>query len=98
LYIYGAFSEFTDMAGNSLSADDRKTAAFVAVVDADGRRLTEEVFDAPFSYYPLYVSKISNEYVDMIAVKDVAPGDSAAKTSPSYYLIISADNKVHYRY
>jgi hypothetical protein len=92
LYIYGAFSEFT-----GVSVGNGKTTAFVTIVDANGRRLTEEVFDAPFSYYPLYVSKISNEYVDMIAVKDVAPDDSAAKTSPSYYLIISADNKVHYR-
>jgi hypothetical protein len=43
------------------------------------------------------VSKINNEYVDMIAVKDAAPDDSVAKTGPSCYLIISADNKVYYR-
>jgi hypothetical protein len=98
LYIYGAYSELTGAAGNSISAGDKKTFAFVATVDAGGRRLTEEVFDAPFSYYPLYVSKISNEYVDMIAVKDALPGDDAAKKSPSYYLIISAGNKVYYRY
>jgi hypothetical protein len=34
----------------------------------------------------------------MIAVKDALPGDDAAKKSPSYYLIISAGNKVYYRY
>ncbi|MDR0694033.1 MAG: hypothetical protein LBF81_01860 [Prevotellaceae bacterium] len=98
LYIYGACSELTGATGNSLSAGDKKTVAFVAIVDADGRRLTEEIFDAPFSYYPLYVSKISNEYVDMIAVKDALPDEDAAKKSPSYYLIISADNKIYYHY
>jgi hypothetical protein len=98
LYIYGAFSELTDAAGNSRTAGNKKTVAFVSIVNADGHRLTEEIFDAPFSYYPLYVSKISNEYVDMIAVKDALPDNIAAKQSPSYYLIISADNKVYYRY
>ena len=98
LYIYGAFSALTGAAGNSFAAGDGKTAAFAAIVDANGQRLSEQVFDAPFSYYPLYVSKISNEYVDMIAVKKALPDDSAAKESQSYYLIISADNKVYFSY
>jgi hypothetical protein len=98
LYIYGAFSELTGAAGNRIVAGDKKTVAFAAIVDAGGHRLTEEVFDAPFSYFPLYVSKISNEYVDMIAVKDAPPDDDAAKNSHAYYLIISADNKVHYHF
>ncbi|MDR1406195.1 MAG: hypothetical protein LBI89_03215 [Prevotellaceae bacterium] len=98
LYIYGACSEPAGATGKRIAADGKKVNAFVAVIDADGKQSAMRVFDAPFSYYPLYISKISNEYVDMIAVKETLPSDSAASNSPSYYLILSADNEIYYRY
>jgi hypothetical protein len=34
----------------------------------------------------------------MIAVKDALPDGGAAQENPSYYLIISANNKVYFSY
>jgi hypothetical protein len=38
-----------------------------------------------------------NKQAELIAFAAL-PDDNAAKKSPSYYLIISADNKIYYRY
>jgi hypothetical protein len=95
LYIYGAYSEAKDAAGKSYSTDNKKINLFVCTVDASGNQSSLTTFDAPFSYYPLSVSKISNEYVDVISVKD-KPELTNAKRS-SYYLIISSDNKAYYK-
>jgi hypothetical protein len=95
LYIYGAYSEVKDAAGKVYTTDNKKVNLFVYTVDASGNQLSLKTFDAPFSYYPLLVSKISNEYVDVISAKNKIEANDEKRSS--YYLIISADNKVYYK-
>jgi hypothetical protein len=95
LYVYGAYSEIKDAAGKTVATDNNKVNLFAYTLDATGKWLSLKTFDTPFSCYPLLVSKISNEYVDVISAKD-KPELSDAKNS-SYYLIISSDNKVYYK-
>jgi hypothetical protein len=94
-YIYGAYSEIVDAGGKVYATDGGKISLFVSTVDAAGNQVALKTFDTPFSCYPLLVSKISNEYVDVICVKD-RPEFTGAK-DVSYYLIISSDNEVYYR-
>ncbi|MDR3365516.1 MAG: hypothetical protein LBO71_00900 [Prevotellaceae bacterium] len=96
-YVYGAYSELVDAVGNSISADNRKTGAFAYPIDADGQWSALKTFDADFAYYPLLVSKISNEYVEMIAVKNTPPTRSESASQSSYYMVISANNEVYCR-
>jgi hypothetical protein len=95
LYVYGAYSEIKDAAGKTVATDNNKVNLFVHTLDATGNWLSLKTFDTPFACYPLLVSKISNEYVDVISAKD-KPELSDTKNS-SYYLIISSDNKVYYK-
>jgi hypothetical protein len=95
LYVYGAYSEVKDADGKVYATDDKKINLFAYTVDALGKQVSLKTFDAPFSYYPLLVSKISNEYVDVISAKN-KPELTDAKRS-SYYLIISSDNKTYYK-
>jgi hypothetical protein len=94
LYIYGAYSEVKDAQGKVHATDNKKINLFVCTVDALGKQVSLKTFDAPFSYYPLSVSKISNEYVDVISVKNRLEQTNANRSS--YYLILSSDNKVYY--
>ncbi|MDR2382824.1 MAG: hypothetical protein LBD76_02945 [Prevotellaceae bacterium] len=94
LYIYGAYSEVKDAQGTVHATDNKKINLFVCTVDALGNQVSLKTFDAPFSYYPLLVSKISNEYVDVISVKNRLDQTNAKRSS--YYLILSSDNKVYY--
>jgi hypothetical protein len=95
LYVYGAYSEVKDVEGKVYTTDNKKINMFVYTADASGRQVSLKTFDAPFSYYPLLVSKISNEYVDMISVKNKL--ELTDEKRSSYYLIISSDNKVYYK-
>ncbi|MDR0371937.1 MAG: hypothetical protein LBH80_08890 [Prevotellaceae bacterium] len=95
LYIYGAYSQIEDAAGQTVATDGGKMNLFVATIDAAGNRLSVDRFDTPFACYPLLVSKISNEYVDAICAKD-KPEPTDVKGS-SHYLILSSDNKVFYK-
>jgi hypothetical protein len=95
LYIYGAYSEIKDAEGKIFATDNNKINLFVYTVDALGKQVSLKTFDAPFSYYPLLSSKISNEYVDVISVKDKL--ELTDKKGSAYYLIISSDNKMYYK-
>ncbi|MDR1583496.1 MAG: hypothetical protein LBS55_09625 [Prevotellaceae bacterium] len=95
LYIYGAYSEVKDAAGKVFATDNNKINLFVYTIDASANQVSLKTFDAPFSYYPLFVSKISNEYVDVISAKNKLELSDAERSS--YYLIISSDNKVSYK-
>jgi hypothetical protein len=95
LYIYGAYSEVKDIAGKVYTTDNKQINLFVHTVDALGNPLSLKTFDAPFPYYPLLVTKISNEYVDVISAKNKIEVND--EKGSSYYLIISADNKVYYK-
>jgi hypothetical protein len=95
LYIYGAYSEIKDADGKVFATDNNKINLFACTIDASAKQVSLKTFDAPFSYYPLLVSKISNEYVDVISAKN-KPELNNEKNS-SYYLIISSDNKVYYK-
>lgn len=96
-YVYGAYSELVDATGGNIAAGNRKVSAFAYPIDAEGQWSELKTFDADFSYYPLLVSKISNEYVEMIAVKDAPPTRSESAGQSSCYMVISANNDVHYR-
>jgi hypothetical protein len=93
-YVYGACSEVRD-AESTIYTSDNAINAFVYTADASGRQVSLKTFDAPFSYYPLLTSKISNEYVDMICVKNKIELTDDKRSS--YYLVISSDNKVFYK-
>jgi hypothetical protein len=94
LYVYGAYSEVKD-ADDKVYATDGNINLFAYIIDAFGKQVSLKTFDAPFSYYPLFVSKISNEYVDVISVKNKLEQTDTKRSS--YYLIISADNKTYYK-
>jgi hypothetical protein len=96
-YVYGAYNMLTDAAGQRVSAGDNKIGAFAYTLNPDGKWQALKRFDATFSYYPLWVSKINNEYVDMIAVRASNDG-FLEESNRSFYMIISADNQVVYQY
>jgi hypothetical protein len=103
LYVYGAYSEakdtggkvYTTTEGKIYTTENEKINMFVYTADASGTQVSMKTFDAPFSYYPLLVSKISNEYVDVISVKNKLELTDDKRSS--YYLIISSDNRVYYK-
>jgi hypothetical protein len=86
-YVYGAYTTITD-GDKTLATGGDKINAFVYVVNPSGDRVSLKTLDAPFSYYPLWVSKISNEYVDIISAR--------ADNNDSYYMILSADNETFF--
>ncbi|MDR1680161.1 MAG: hypothetical protein LBS12_00020 [Prevotellaceae bacterium] len=96
-YVYGSYNTITDAEGRRVSAGDNKISAFAYTLNPDGKWLALKRFEANFSYYPLLVSKINNEYVDMIAVRASNDG-FFEETNRSFYQIISADNEVVYQY
>jgi hypothetical protein len=95
LYIYGAYSELKDAAGKVYTTDNKKINLFAYTIDALANQVSLKTFDAPFSYYPLIVSKISNEYIDVINVKNKIEANNDKRSS--YYLIISSSNEVYYK-
>ncbi|MDR1544132.1 MAG: hypothetical protein LBS50_06960, partial [Prevotellaceae bacterium] len=82
-------------AGKVYTTDNKNINLFVYTIDALANQLSLKTFDAPFSYYPLIVTKISNEYVDVISAKNAI--ELSDEKGSSYYLIISSDNKVYYK-
>jgi hypothetical protein len=94
LYIYGAYSDVKDAEGNVYATDNKNINLFACTVDALGKQVSLKTFDASFSYYPLLVSKINNEYVDVISIKNKL--EQTDTKDNSYYLILSSDNKVYY--
>jgi hypothetical protein len=97
-YVYGACNELVDATGKATSTANRMVNAFACTIDAEGSRRSLKTFDADFSYYPLLVSKISNEYVEMVAVKNAHPAKPESATKDSCYMIITANNEVSCRY
>jgi hypothetical protein len=100
-YIYGAYSKLTDDTGKQYSTDAGRMNMFVYPVSAEGAWLSVSTFDAPFSYYPLYVSKINNEYVDVIAVKDLQADKLVEEKKTAgipYYMIIQSNRSLYYQY
>jgi hypothetical protein len=98
-YVYGAYSEIKDNTGKTLTADKNNNYTvnlFAYTINAAGNWLSLKTFDTPFSFYPLLVSKISNEYVDVTGVKNRL--ELTDSKDSSYYLIISSDNKVYYSF
>ncbi|MDR0385424.1 MAG: hypothetical protein LBH60_05045 [Prevotellaceae bacterium] len=95
LYIYGAYSKVKDAGGKVYTTDSTRINLFVYTTNSVADQVSLKTFDAPFSYYPLLVSKISNEYVDVISVKDKLELND--KKRSSYYLIISSDNETYYK-
>ncbi|MDR0728919.1 MAG: hypothetical protein LBF19_02180 [Prevotellaceae bacterium] len=96
-YLYGAYNTLTDAAGQRISAGDNKIGAFAYTLNPDGQWQALKRFETTFSYYPLWVSKINNEYADMIAVRASNDG-FLEESNRSFYMIISADNEVVYQY
>lgn len=96
-YVYGAYSKLTDGEGKTFDVGEGKINAFACPVNTSGEWLKVKTFDAPFSYYPLQTSKISNEYVDMISVKTSTEAAAVVKND-AYYMIISSDNEVYYKF
>jgi hypothetical protein len=88
-YVYGAYSSITDVDKTLATGDDKIINAFVYTVNSSGERLSLKTFDKPFSYYPLWASKISNEYVDIISAR--------AADNDAFYMILSTDNEVYYQ-
>lgn len=88
-YFYGACSEIKDADGKVTATRNRKINAFVNVLDADGGKIAQQIFAADFSYNPLLVTKINNEYIDII---------SATESGQSYYNIISSKNEIWYSF
>jgi hypothetical protein len=74
----------------SAAPHNGKMQAQVNVVNPNGAVAEQETFDAGFPYYPVRISKINSDYIDMIAVKDTPDGAEA------FYMIITANNKVMY--
>jgi hypothetical protein len=100
-YIYGAYSKLTDENGKQYNTEANRMNMFVYPISAGGSWLGVSTFDAPFSYYPLYVSKINNEYVDIIAVKDAQADKLVEEKSTAgvpYYMIIQSNRNLYYQY
>ena len=100
-YIYGAYGKMTDGNGKQYNTEANRMNMFVYPVNAGGAWLNVSTFDAPFSYYPLHVTKINNEYVDVIAIKDAQAAkfieDKNVGGTP-YYMIIHSNSDVYYQY
>jgi hypothetical protein len=94
-YVYGGYQKLTTADGKTVAVAGDKTNAFVYTLNTSGEWRALKTFDAAFSYFPLGVSKISNEYVDMIAVKAAANGQMEEKNS-ALYMIIASDNSLYY--
>ena len=97
-YVYGAYSKLTDDRGKVFQTANGKINAFAYPVNSSGEWIAMKTFDADFSYFPLHVSKIGNEYVDMICVKNSAESSSAVTTNDEYYMIISSENKLYFAF
>jgi len=98
-YIYGAYSKLTTENGKTYNTNANRVNMFVCPISADGKWMSVTVFEEPFSYYPIAVSKINNEYVDVISVKDKQPDklieDRNVGGMP-YYLIIRSNSERWY--
>jgi len=98
-YVYGAYTKLTDESGRQFDTEAGRVNMFVYPVTSGGRWLSVATFDAPFSYYPLYVSKINNEFVDVISVRDTPAekliGDRSVSATP-HYMIIEGNERVFF--
>ena len=100
-YVYGTFRKLTDEAGRQYATRENQMNMFVYPVNADGNWLNVNVFEAPFSYFPLNVVKINNEYVDVISLKEAQPDqliESRALGGNPYYMVIQSNSDVIYQY
>ncbi|MCL2072456.1 MAG: hypothetical protein FWH18_00890 [Marinilabiliaceae bacterium] len=98
-FIYGAYQSLTDDNGKQYSTDAGNINMFIYPITAEGNWTKVTVFKEPFSYYPLFVSKINNEYVDIISVKDAHPDKLIQEKSVNaqpYYMIISANRSLYF--
>ena len=99
-FVYGAYNRLIDDAGIQYNLDANRVNMFVYPINAEGIWLNVNTFNASFSYYPLLVSKINNEYLDVIAVKNVRPDKIVEEKEISgdpYYLIIHSNKNVLYK-
>ena len=100
-YVYGAYRRLTDVQGRQYATQANQMNMFVYPIKAEGNWLNVTTFDEPFSYYPLNVVKINNEYLDVISIKDAQPDrlieDQALAGNP-YYVIIHSNSELFYHY
>jgi len=100
-YIYGAYRILTDEAGRQYPTQENRMNMFVYPINADGYWYSVTAFEAPFSYYPLHVVKINNEYVDVISIKETQPDqliESRSLGGEPYYMVIQSNSEIIYRY
>ena len=99
-YVYGTYSRLMDEHGREYVTNANRVNMFVFPISADGSWLNFTAFNAPFSYYPLNVVKINNEFVDVISIKDAQPDrliESRTIGGAPYYMIIHANRDVYYQ-
>ncbi|MDR0559872.1 MAG: hypothetical protein LBG92_06850 [Prevotellaceae bacterium] len=97
-YIYGAYNSLLNTVSNEkMSTGNDGFNAFVCHISTNGATKTFKTFAESFSYYPLYVNKISNEYVDMVSVKASSDG-SINRDNSACYMILTEGNEVYYRF
>lgn len=82
-YVYGACKSLRDETGKTLT--NANVVPFVATVNTIGKHTSTKVFDEGYACYPLTVTKISNEYADMIC-SSVPPSPTA--TGRAHYIVI----------
>jgi len=99
-YVYGAYKKLTDEAGRQYVTEDDRVNMFVYPINADGYWYSVTAFEAPFSYYPLNVVKINNEYLDVLSIKDAQPIqliESRAVGGQPYYMVIHSNSNIFYQ-
>ena len=100
-FVYGAYSKLTDESGKQYATDANRMNMFVYPINAAGSWLNVNTFNAPFSYYPLHVTKINNEYVDVISIKDTHAGKMIEEKKlggAPYYMIIHSNKELYYQF
>jgi len=100
-YIYGAYRSLTNASGRKYTTEVNRMNMFVYPINTRGNWLNVSVLNFPFSVYPLYVSKINNEYVDVISVIDEQADKLVEKKSANakpHYMIIHANSNIYYQY
>ncbi|MDR2467061.1 MAG: hypothetical protein LBD35_06670 [Prevotellaceae bacterium] len=82
-HIYGGCKSVRDESGRTLT--NANVVPFVVTVNTLGKQTSARLLDEGYASYPLTVTKISNEYADMIC-SSVPP--SAAATGRAHYVVI----------
>ena len=100
-YVYGAYRRLTDKMGKLHFTDENAMNMFVYPISARGDWLSVTLFEEPFSYYPLNVVKINNEYVDVISLKDEQPDrliEGRSLGGKPYYMVIYSNRDIQYQF